>query len=242
MDNRSLPSAVVIDFDDTLYAYQPCHEKAMVSAIEYLAAETGVPKKVIENVLRSANSTVKSRLGAVASSHSRILYAQEALSSLGFSSKPVLALRFEQIYWSTFLNFMKPNVGVEEFLSAVRYQQIPIVLLTDLTSQIQIRKLQHMKWDLFFDFVVTSELIGSEKETGATFEFALELLKEEERADVWFIGDKLHDVPDIPKLKANKQLVNGRGFLKDLDDPTKDYVSSFKTFPELSGFLTPKSV
>ena len=94
MDNRSLPSAVVIDFDDTLYSYQPCHEKAMVSAIEYLSAETGVPKKVIENELRSANSTVKSRLGAVASSHSRILYAQEALSNLGFSSKPVLALRF----------------------------------------------------------------------------------------------------------------------------------------------------
>ena len=242
MEIRSLPSAVVIDFDDTLYAYQSCHQKAMAGGIEFLSAETGVPKKVIENELKCANSAVKSRLGAVASSHSRILYAQEALSSLGFSSKPVLALRFEQIYWSTFLNFMKPNVGVEEFLSAVRYQQIPIVLLTDLTSQIQIRKLQHMKWDLFFDFVVTSELIGSEKETGAPFEFALELLKEEERTDVWFIGDKLHDVPDIPKLKANKQLVNGRGFLKDLDDPTKDYVSSFKTFPELSGFLTPKSV
>ena len=63
-----------------------------------------------------------------------------------------------------------------------------------------------------------------------------------ERINVWFVGDKLHDVPEIPKLKANKQLVNGRGFLKDLDDPTKDYVSSFKTFPELSGFLTPKSV
>jgi len=242
MEIRSLPSAVVIDFDDTLYAYKCCHQKAMAGGIEFLSAETGVPKKVIENELKCANSAVKSRLGAVASSHSRILYAQEALSSLGFSSKPVLALRFEQIYWSTFLNSMKPNVGVEEFLSAVRYQQIPIVLLTDLTSQIQIRKLQHMKWDLFFDFVVTSELIGSEKETGAPFEFALELLKEEERTDVWFIGDKLHDVPDIPKLKANKQLVNGRGFLKDLDDPTKDYVSSFKTFPELSGFLTPKSV
>jgi FMN phosphatase YigB (HAD superfamily) len=241
MDNRSLPSAVVIDFDDTLYAYQPCHEKAMVGAIEYLSAETGVPKKIIENELKSANSAVKSRLGAVASSHSRILYAQEALSSLGFSSKPVLALGFEQIYWSTFLNFMKPNVGVEEFLSAVRYQQIPIVLLTDLTSQIQIRKLQHMKWDLFFDFVLTSELIGSEKETGAPFEFTLELLKEEERTNVWFIGDKFHDVPDIPRLIANKQLVNGRGFLKDLDDPTKHYVSSFKTFSELVGYVTPRS-
>ena len=242
MDFKSLPSAVVIDFDDTLYAYPPCHEKAMACAINYLSAETSVPKKVIENELRSANSAVKSRLGTVASSHSRILYAQEALSSLGFSSKPVLALRFEQIYWSTFLNFMKPNVGVEEFLSAVRYQKIPIVLLTDLTSQIQIRKLQHLKWDLFFDFVVTSELIGSEKETGEPFQFALELLKEQERINVWFIGDELHDVPDIPKLKTNNRLVDGRGFLKDLDDPTKDYVSSFKTFAELGGFLTPRSV
>ena len=74
------------------------------------------------------------------------------------------------------------------------------------------------------------------------FKFSPELINEQERINVWFVGDELHDVPEISKLKANNQLIYGRGFLKDLDDPTSDYVSTFKTFAELGRFLTPRSV
>ena len=178
------PTSIIIDFDNTLYDYASCNGKAQEVAVEMVSKELGVSKGQIVRSIESARTKVKNRLGSVASSHSRILYLQEALIEMGFASKPYVALKYEQAYWSEFLNEMKPHPGAKDFLDSARFQKIPLVMVTDLTSQIQIRKLIYLGWELIFDYVITSELVGSEKESGAPFDFALNLLAETEKKNV----------------------------------------------------------
>ena len=227
------PTAIVIDFDNTLYDYVSCNIKAQDVAAEMVSKELGVSKGQVVRSIESSRTRVKNRLGSVASSHSRILYLQEALVEMGFSSKPYVALKYEQMYWSEFLIEMKPNPGAKDFLDSARFQKIPLVMVTDLTSQIQIRKLIYLGWELTFDYVVTSELVGSEKETGAPFDFALNLLTETERKNVWFIGDQTFDVPDVNALKTSGVIVDGEGFLIGQRDASREYISEFKDFFEL---------
>lgn len=232
MSNKK-PTSILIDFDNTLYDYVRCNSKAQDVAAEMVSKELGVSKGYVVRCIDSSRTKVKNRLGSVASSHSRILYLQEALIEMGFSSKPHVALKYEQMYWSEFLIEMKPHPGAKDFLDSARFQKIPLVMVTDLTSQIQIRKLIYLGWELTFDYVVTSELVGSEKCSGAPFDFALNLLTETERMNVWFIGDQTFDVPDINALKTSGVIADGEGFLIGQRDASREYISEFKDFFEL---------
>jgi FMN phosphatase YigB (HAD superfamily) len=231
------PTSIFVDFDNTLYDYASCNSKAQEVAAEIVSKELGVSKEQVVRSIESARTKVKNRLGSVASSHSRILYLQEALIEMGFASKPYVALKYEQTYWSEFLIEMKPNPGAKDFLDSARFQKIPLVMVTDLTSQIQIRKLIYLGWELTFDYVITSELVGSEKESGAPFDFALNLLTETERNNVWFIGDQTFDVPDISVLKTSGVIQDGKGFLIGQNDASREYVSQFKDFFELEATI-----
>ena len=60
--------------------------------------------------------------------------------------------------------------------------------ITDLTAQIQFRKLVYFGLDEFFDYVVTSEEAGADKPDKKPFEVVFEKLQlEPER--MWMIGD-----------------------------------------------------
>ena len=62
---------------------------------------------------------------------------------------------------------------VLEFLDDLRLLGIPMVIVTDLTAQIQFRKIVYFGLDRYFDFVVTSEEAGQDKPNAAPFELAM---------------------------------------------------------------------
>jgi putative hydrolase of the HAD superfamily len=237
----TLPTSVIIDFDNTLYEYSNCHKLAMDSALSFFEEELNLTNSIIRDSLDLSRQQVKSSVGSVASSHSRILYAQQSLLNFGFGGKPALALQFEQIYWSRFMEEMKPLDGAVDFLSSLRFKRIPIILLTDLTSQIQIRKLICLGWENLFDYVITSELVGSEKMSGLPFEFVLNLLNTADKEHVWFIGDEMHDVPNIDSLTRLEHIQSGCGFLRDKSNIKVKNVLGFQNFSELEKRLNSQS-
>lgn len=238
MDASNQPSAVVIDLDNTLYDYDPCNKLASHSVYEFLAQELNIEYDAVKNAWLLARESVKASVGKVAASHSRLLYAQQTLIDLGFGGKPGLALQVEQIYWSIFMSEMKPTAGVIDFLSSVRFRRIPLVLVTDLTSQIQIRKLVYLGWETLFDFVVTSELVGAEKTSGKPFDYALQLLSPDEKRNVWFIGDELHDVPSRENLKTRFNVQESQGFIRNMSGNRTENLISFSSFFEIEKTLS----
>lgn len=189
---KARPAAILLDIDNTLYAYAPAHAAAWEAVRDKLRAAHSLPLADFDKAADDARLAVKERLGPTAASHSRLLYLQRALETMGLGSRALVALDLEQTYWRNFMAGAALFDGVSEFLDDVRLARIPLVAVTDLAAQIQFRKIVYWEIEHLFDYVVTSEEAGFDKPHEAPFRLALEKLGLNRRgADgaVWMIGD-----------------------------------------------------
>lgn len=185
-----MPSCVLLDLDNTLYEYAPCHDAGLLAACEEVEAKLGVTIDDFKRLYGQARQQTKQRLGQTAASHSRLLYFQRALELGGIGSQPRHALSIERAYWRSFLSCSKLFPESEEFLDDLRIRGVPIVIVTDLTCAIQMRKYLFWGLDRYTDWIVSSEESGCEKPAAGIFELALAKLGGVEGA-TWMIGDNV---------------------------------------------------
>ena len=233
---HQFPDAILFDTDNTLYPYDPAH----------LVAQKAVEKKVVDafsittidfdKAFKKARSDVKQRLGGTAASHSRLLYMQRMLEIMGLGSQVLLALDLEQTYWRTFLSNAVLFEGVKDLLDDIRLLDIPTAIVTDLTAQIQFRKIVYFGLDHYFDHIVTSEEAGYDKPRREPFELAVDKMKPRGNC-IWMVGDNsLNDIKGaresinaVTFQKLHKGIVIGR----DFSQPD----ASFKEFTEMRELL-----
>ena len=207
-----LPDGILFDTDNTLYPYEPAHISALKAVREKMTDKFSITNEIFTKKYDEAKKIVKDRLGATASSHSRLLYMQTLLENLGLGSQVLLALDFEQTYWRTFLSNAILFDGVKDLLDEIRILGIPTAVVTDLTAQIQFRKVVYFGLDNYFDYIVTSEEAGFDKPHKSPFELALNKLASK-GSKVWMIGDNpINDIIGAKKhinavtiLKADKK-------------------------------------
>lgn len=183
-----LPDAFLFDTDNTLYPYDPVHEKALSAVRAKVVKQLSISEQEFDKAFKEARNQVKGRLKHTAASHSRLLYMQRMLEILGLGSQVLLALDYEQTYWRTFLSNAILFDGVKELLDEIRLLGIPTAIVTDLTAQIQFRKVVYFGLDHYFDFIVTSEEAGFDKPNNAPFQIALEKMGVSGDR-VWMVGD-----------------------------------------------------
>jgi HAD superfamily hydrolase (TIGR01549 family) len=233
---QELPKAVLLDFDNTIYPYEPPHEAAMAYVRRAMIRDYSLPEADFDLQFAKARDQVKRQLGATASSHSRLLYFKRTLELLGLGSQIQAALNLEQVYWRTFFSRIEVFPGVVDFLEDLRLAAIPLAVITDLTAQIQLRKIVYLGLDHYLDVVVTSEEAGADKPDPRLFCVALEKLLVHERP-VWFIGDN----PTADMLGAKKSIGAvtiqklHQGVVPASGEATPDVV--FKHFSEIRTLL-----
>jgi putative hydrolase of the HAD superfamily len=197
-----LPDAVLFDTDNTLYPYDPAHAAAQQAIKEKVISTFSIGGKDFDAAFNQARTQIKNRLGHTASSHSRLLYLQRMLEIMGLGSQVLLALDFEQTYWRTFLANAILFDEVKELLDDLRLLGIPTAIVTDLTAQIQFRKVVYFGLDRYFNYIVTSEEAGFDKPHEAPFKIALE--KMQPKGDcIWMIGDN-----PINDIRGAKEKIN----------------------------------
>lgn len=185
-----LPDAILFDTDNTLYAYDPSHTAALQAVRSKVVSTFSVSPSDFDKAFTEARQQVKARLQHTAASHSRLIYLQRMLENMGLGSQVLLALDLEQTYWRTFLGSATLFEGVKEVLDDIRLLGIPTAVVTDLTAQIQFRKMVYFGLDQYFDYVVTSEEAGFDKPHEAPFRMALEKMRPKGDC-VWMIGDSV---------------------------------------------------
>lgn len=187
------PQAVVFDLDNTLYEYKNCNKVAQNELIGFLIGMTGLKKNKVLKYLLEARDDVKSKIDG-GSSHSRLLYIHRFFQKVGIKVEPRIILQAEGLYWNTFFREMKIASGAKEFVSRLRIEGIKTVLITDLTLEIQLKKLIRLDIDRQFDLIISSEEVGEDKISNKPFE----VLKKEINdaiSSIWFIGDSMYDFP-----------------------------------------------
>lgn len=185
---QAMPDAVLFDLDNTLYEYGPAHNAAM-GAVQKKAVQTfSISADSFTNAFDQARQEVKTRLSSSASSHSRLLYFQRMLEIMGLGSQVLIALDFEQAYWRTFLGHAKIFENIYDFLDDLRLMGVPTAIVSNLTAQIQFRKIVYFGLDRYIDCVVTSEEIDLDKPSPIIFELAINKIRPS-GDNIWMIGD-----------------------------------------------------
>ncbi len=186
-----IPKAVIFDTDNTLYSYAPAHKLALDSVFEKAEKLLDIKKDLFAMKFKEAKKEVKKRILNQASSHSRLLYIQRTIELLGFKTQLLTTLDLEQTYWRTFLQSCKLFPNVIELLNKLNKENIQTAIITDLTSQIQFRKIIFFGLEKYFDYVVTSEESGADKPNEEPFKLALKKLNLSPNA-CWMIGDNIY--------------------------------------------------
>lgn len=185
---------ILIDFDNTLYEYAPCHKVALNAVYEWYKQNHEILYDDFALLYGQAQKDVKVRTKNQAASHSRLLYFQRMLEGVTGKTDVQESLKMEDIYWDHFIKTIVMRDNITDFLATCRKNGIKICLITDLTASVQFRKMVATGVDKMVDFVVTSEESGVEKPDHAIFSLALEKLGLT-KDDVVMIGDDI--VKDI---------------------------------------------
>jgi len=186
------PRALLIDLDDTIYAYAPRHQAAL-DALARAAVELGAvdDAATFGDAYQQARRATHERLAGTAASHHRLLYVQGALERLTGEARPTLALALYDAYWDGYLADLKPDPDAREALLAFREAGLRLAFVTDLTAHDQLRKLRRLGLEELGVQLVTSEEAGREKPDRAPFDLALAKLGLTASREVWMIGDSL---------------------------------------------------
>lgn len=233
---QKFPDAILFDTDNTLYPYDPAHSVAQ-KAVEKKVVDTfSISSASFNQAFQAARLDVKKRLEGTAACHSRLLYLQRMLEIMGLGSQVLMALDLEQTYWRTFLSNAELFHGVKELLEDIRLLGVPTAIVTDLTAQIQFRKIVYFGLDYYFDHIVTSEEAGYDKPRREPFVLAVDKMKPEGDC-IWMVGDNpLNDIQGaresinaVTFQKLHKGIILGEG----MSQPDV----SFNNFSELRQLL-----
>ena len=194
------PRLVVFDLDNTFYAYAGAERAGFDAAAQKAHALLGMGRDQFRELYEAARRAVKAQLGATAASHSRLHYFIHIIDSAGLGAQPLIALDLEQTYWTAFLDAAVLLPDALELLEDLRLAGVPMALVTDLTTQIQLRKLVYWGMDQFFSAIVTSEEAGADKPAAAPYQLLLRKLGAAQEA-IWAIGDGIDS--DIPGAKQH---------------------------------------
>lgn len=165
--------AVILDFDNTCYLYEPCHTAALLAVKTWFQEKFGnLPEW--DNEYKEAQAIVKGRIPKQAASHSRILYFKTMIENMAIGDSITDSLAMERLYWDKFKTTMKALPGLLDFLALCRKNGTKVVVVSDLTTTIQCEKIFHLGIASYIDALVTSEEVGVEKPDTQCFKLALE--------------------------------------------------------------------
>ncbi|MDP2385502.1 MAG: HAD family hydrolase [Bacteroidota bacterium] len=179
---------VLLDLDDTLYPYDICHNFAYEKCKVFAGANYAISEVDFDLTWKAARSKVHNDLHGQGASHSRLLYFQKQYEQVFGHTDAAYVLKMEDLYWTEFISVMKIDSDAKDFLKLLKSKRIPSCIVTDLTTQIQLKKWLHLGLENYIDFIVTSEEAGVEKPASYIFNMGLEKLKLNP-SDVIMIGD-----------------------------------------------------
>lgn len=212
--------AVLFDLDNTLYPYAPCNEagkRAALAAFREQGYE--IDRETFDDLYAAGRREAKRETRGTAASHSRHIYAKQALRACADEHDAETALAVGDAYWDGYTTEMTLCDGVEQTFDALANAGVSVAVVTNLTTRVQLQKLSQLEIDDRIDRLVTSEEVGREKPSALPFTTALASL-DCRPSDALVVGDALEaDIGGANALGIDTAL-----FVADDDTPAPDEI------------------
>ena len=222
---------ILLDIDNTLYNYDKTHKIAKDVLFKRIEQLFKLNYNEIDSFYKEARNQIHVKLDGTASSHNRLLYIQRLLELAGFNSLEN-SLELYDLYWDTFIDNIEVYEGVYMFLESLKNHKL--CLLTDLTADIQFKKVVKLKLEKFADYIVTSEEVGIEKPNIDMFSTALKKIGLN-CSDVCMVGDNFDkDITGAYNLGIKSFWINEKD--KDIKYDN-EMIKEFKDFKQLIGYI-----
>lgn len=185
--------ALLFDLDDTLYGYGPCNTAALSAVHVAMDAAVGVSKDHFREAHDRIRLELAERLRGQAASHNRVIFFKQMVEELAGPRRSSLASDLFDLYWQAFFDTMQPAAAAHDVLAELSADH-KLALVSNHTTDIQLRKIEQLGFDQYFDVVITSEEMGVEKPAAVVFETALSRLGEAVDGAVMVGDDPTRDI------------------------------------------------
>ncbi len=184
---------IFLDLDDTVCNSEEAYRYAERVVWHEWKKEHEDDFKTFSLRYAQAKREVKHRTKGLASSHSRLLYFQRMVESSSKRTTIGKIRKYEQLYWRAFFKKLRLLPQVDIFLKMVYREGYVVCIVTNLTAEIQFRKIQKLNIARYISYIVSSEEAGAEKPDTRIFECAQEKVGLPKESIV-LIGDSVvHD-------------------------------------------------
>ena len=228
------PKYTIFDLDGTLYNYEQANTYGISNMINFLSYELKLDPNKLEELYARSRLLSKNFSNSTAESHNIIIYILKMFEICNFPMDLELILESENIYWSAFISKMEAFPKVEELMIDLKSIGSKLVLVTDMSAKIQIRKLIALNFENLFDMFISSDLVGGDKITGKPFRFLNQKLLPDSYAR-WYIGNNTWDL-NLDDIGENIERFK-KGELSKQDEESKLKITSFNQYEELRKIL-----
>jgi putative hydrolase of the HAD superfamily len=190
-----LPTAVLLDLDDTILAFsasaRPCWRSICERFAPRMAAltATALYEAILESRTWFWSDSERASQGRLDLRAARYTVVAEAFSRLGLPA-PEWAEEMADTYARERDEAVEPFPGALEALRHLRGRGVRLGLLTNGASQSQRRKLERFGLTPLFDCIVIEEEFGAGKPDPRVFQHALAQLQALPD-ETWMVGDQL---------------------------------------------------
>ena len=221
---------IFFDLDNTFYDYEIANKHATESVLSFMSSYTGIEIDELNIFFSRSRKEVKDQLGSIASSHSRLLYFKKMNELIFHKTDIDLSLKLNNIFWTVYFRNMTIFPSAKKLLTKAKDLNIKTIVATNLTTDIQLRKIVELGINELIDYVVTSEDAGIEKPHPDYVRYLKDTAQYNDNIhSSWFVGDDLH-----ADIKAGINL-NSEIFIRSSKNKTSknnDYIT-FSSFIEL---------
>ncbi|ELY52592.1 HAD family hydrolase [Natronolimnohabitans innermongolicus] len=227
--------AALFDLDDTLYPYPPCNRAGKEAAFE-AARERGydLDRDGFESLYQAGRRAVKREVPGTAASHERFLYVKRGLELHAGTAAPGDARAIGEAFWEAYLEAMTCYPAVEETLAGLRERGIDVGIVTNLTTRIQLAKLERLGLAEAIDLLLTSEETGREKPGSVMFTLPLARL-DRRASEVVMVGDDVDaDIVGANAVGLETVLFDPRGEVEESLEGEREPDHRIDAFAKLS--------
>ena len=180
------PTVILLDIDNTVYAYAPCHEAGLKAAFH---ASGDIDEAEFRDDYSEAREQAKHAIADTGAAHCRLLYFKRLLENRRGRTALTETLALYKAYWDGYHAAMQLDPGVRECLLRWQHDGIPTAWITDFTTERQLRKLQTLGIESLVTYLFTAEEVGAVKPNPRGVDEALARFGIAPGPDIWFIGD-----------------------------------------------------